>query len=172
MRAESADISVTLASDLQLCLYAHTHPQCFELYRPFSIPWHLSLHLLDRVLSQNRNHDIMVLSDLAKFGLESGVWIDEYKYQNKDNKHYKKYESVIFSMQCIIAKTFDSSLCYCCHLGSHLEYFRTRKTTTTICQSNSPNTTTVENYRKLDINFGQVEFCFKMAAILDTILNI
>ena len=25
---------------------------------------------------------------------------------------------------------------------------------------------------KLDINFGQVEFCFKMAAILDTILNI
>ena len=47
----------------------------------------------------------MVLSDLAKLGLESGVWIDEYKYQNKVNKHYEKYESVIFSVQCIIAKS-------------------------------------------------------------------
>ena len=48
----------------------------------------------------------MVLSDLAKGGLESGEWIDEYNYQNKDKKlHYKKYESVIFSVQCIIAKT-------------------------------------------------------------------
>ena len=94
--AESAGISVTLASDLQLCPYAHTQPQCCQLYRPFSIPWHLSLHLLDRVLSQSRNHDIMVLSDQAEFGLESGVWIDEYKYQNKDKKHYEKYESVIF----------------------------------------------------------------------------
>ena len=38
----------------------------------------------------------MVLSDLAKGGLESGVWIDEYNYQNKDKKlHYEKYESVI-----------------------------------------------------------------------------
>ena len=26
----------------------------------------------------------MVLSDLAKGDLESGVWIDEYNYQNKD----------------------------------------------------------------------------------------
>ena len=38
--------------------------------RPFSIPWHLSLHLLDRVFSQSRNYDIMVLSYLAKGGLE------------------------------------------------------------------------------------------------------
>ena len=29
-----------------------------------------------------------------------------------------------------------------------------------------------ENYRKKVINCDQVEFCFKMAAILDTILNI
>ena len=48
----------------------------------------------------------MVLSDLAKGGLESGVWIDEYNYQNKDKKElYKKYESVFFAVQCIIAKT-------------------------------------------------------------------
>ena len=42
---------------------------------------------------------------------------------------------------------------------------------TTIYQSNSPNTITVENYRKIIINCDQVEFRFKMAAILDTILN-
>ena len=47
--AESAGSSVMLASDLLLCPYAHTQPQRFQLYRPFSIPWHLSLHLLDRV---------------------------------------------------------------------------------------------------------------------------
>ena len=70
---ESASISVTLASDLQLCPYAHTQPQRFQLYRPFSIPWHLSLHLLDRVFSQSANYDIMLLSDLAKGGLESGL---------------------------------------------------------------------------------------------------
>ena len=47
----------------------------------------------------------MVLSDLVKGGLESCVWIDEYNYQNKDKKErYEKYESVIFSVQCIIAK--------------------------------------------------------------------
>ena len=89
MGAESAGISVTLASDLQLCPYAHTQPQRLQLYCPFSIPslpWHLSLHVFDRVFSQSRHYDIMVLSDLAKGGLESGVWIDEYSYQNKDKK--------------------------------------------------------------------------------------
>ena len=30
----------------------------------------------------------MVLSDLAKSGLESGAWIDGYNYQNKGKKHY------------------------------------------------------------------------------------
>ena len=84
MGAESAGISVTLASDLQLCPNAHTQPQRFQLYCPFSIPWHLSRHLLDRVFSKSRNYDIMLLSDLDKGGLESGVWIDEYNYQNKD----------------------------------------------------------------------------------------
>ena len=69
-------------SDLQLCPYAHTQPQRFQLYRPFSIPWHFSLHLLDRVFSQSRNYDIMVLSNLAK----CGVWIGEYIYQNKHKK--------------------------------------------------------------------------------------
>ena len=39
----------------------------------------------------------MVLSDLTKSGLESGVCIDEYNYQNKDKKqHYEKYESFFF----------------------------------------------------------------------------
>ena len=35
---------------------------------------------------QSKNYDIMVLSYLAKGGLESGVWIDEYDCQNKDKK--------------------------------------------------------------------------------------
>ena len=47
-----------------------------------------------------------------------------------------------------------------------------RRKKTIICQSNSPDTTTLENYQKIVINCDQVEFCFKMAAILDTILNI
>ena len=51
-----------------------------------------SLHLLDRLFSQGRDYDNMVLSDLAKGGLQSGVWIDEYNWQNKDKKlHYEKY---------------------------------------------------------------------------------
>ena len=32
----------------------------------------------------------MVLSDLAKGGLESGIWIDEYNYQNNDKKYITK----------------------------------------------------------------------------------
>ena len=103
--AESADISVTLASDLQLCPYVHTQPQRFQLYHPFSIPWHLSHHLLDRVFSQRRNFDIMVLSDLAKCGLQSGEWIDEYNYQNIDKNNIAKSMSLLFSLHCIKAKT-------------------------------------------------------------------
>ena len=46
---------------------------------------------------------------------------------------------------------------------------------TTTCQSNSPNTTHVENYQKIVINCDldfRLILAFKMAAILDTILNI
>ena len=102
MGAESAGISVTLASDLQLCPYAHTQPQRFELYHLFSIPWHLSLHLLDRVFSQGKNYDNMVLSDLAKGCLESGVWIDEHNYQNKDKNNFTKSMSLLF-FQCSVS---------------------------------------------------------------------
>ena len=56
-----------------------------SLVHSFSIPWHLSLQILDRLFSQSKNFDIMV-SDLAKGGLESDVCIDEYDYQNKDKK--------------------------------------------------------------------------------------
>ena len=49
--AESAGINVPLASDLQLCPYANNQPQHFQIYRPFSIPWHFSLHILDRLFS-------------------------------------------------------------------------------------------------------------------------
>ena len=40
----------------------------------------------------------MALSDQAKSGLESGVWIDGYDYQNKDKKHYhsKKISPLFF----------------------------------------------------------------------------
>ena len=49
----------------------------------------------------------MVLSDLAKGGLESGVWIDEYNYQNKDkNELYKKYESVFFFSAAYHSKNY------------------------------------------------------------------
>ena len=48
----------------------------------------------------------MVSSDQTKSGPESGAWVDGYNYQNKDKKHYhyKKQESVTFSVQCIIQK--------------------------------------------------------------------
>ena len=38
----------------------------------------------------------MVLSNLAKGGLESGVWIDEYNYQNKDKNNITKNMSQFF----------------------------------------------------------------------------
>ena len=56
------------------------------------------------------------LSDLAKVGMESGVWIDEYNYQQK--KNITKSMSVIFSVQCsknhviphsVIAAILDNS---------------------------------------------------------------
>ena len=85
--AESAGISKTLVSDLQLCPYAHTQPHRFSY---MSVRYTLAFisSSLDRVFMQSRNYDIMVLSDLAKGGLESGVWIDEYNYQfeNKSKK--------------------------------------------------------------------------------------
>ena len=86
MEAQATGLSVTLSSDLQLCPYSHTQPQRVQLYRPFSIPWHLSLHRLDREFSQSWDYGIIVLSDLAKGGLESGVWNDQYDYQNKNKK--------------------------------------------------------------------------------------
>ena len=60
------------------------------------IPWHLSLHFLDRVFSKSRNYDILVLSDLAKYGLKSGILIDEYNYQNKDKNNIMKSMSLLF----------------------------------------------------------------------------
>ena len=44
----------------------------------------------------------MILSDLAKGGLESGVWIDEYNYQNKDKNSITKSMSQFFfrAMYC------------------------------------------------------------------------
>ena len=68
---------------MSLCSYPTT---TFLVISSIQFPWHLSLHLLDRVFSQGKIYDNMVLSDLAKGGLESGVWIDEYNYQNKDKK--------------------------------------------------------------------------------------
>ena len=57
-----------------------------------------------------------------------GVWIDGYDSQNKDkNITMTKNKSVIFSVQCIIAKPCDSTPCYCCHLERHLKYFTTLK---------------------------------------------
>ena len=48
----------------------------------------------------------MVLSNLAKGGLESGVWIDGYNYQSKDKINItKSMIQLFFSVQCILAKT-------------------------------------------------------------------
>ena len=38
----------------------------------------------------------MVLSDLTKGGLESGVWIDEYDYENKTKIKITKSMSLLF----------------------------------------------------------------------------
>ena len=38
----------------------------------------------------------MISSDLAKGGLESGVWIDEYNYQHKDKNSIAKSMSLLF----------------------------------------------------------------------------
>ena len=51
---------------------------------------------MDKVFPQSRKYDSMVLSDLAKDDLESGVWIDEYNYQNKDKNSITKSLSLLF----------------------------------------------------------------------------
>ena len=38
----------------------------------------------------------MILSDLAIGGLQSGIWIDEYDYQNKDKNNITKSFSLLF----------------------------------------------------------------------------
>ena len=43
----------------------------------------------------------MILSDLAKGGLESGVWIDEYNYQNKDKNSIMKSMSLLFFFRAV-----------------------------------------------------------------------
>ena len=135
---------------MSLCSYPTT------TFRSLSIPWHLSLHLLDRVFSRSRNYDILVLSDLAKGGLEIG----ECNYQKKTKSNVTKSSCLLFFRAVYHSKK---------SVIAAIKYFKTKKTT--IYQSNSPNTITVENYRKIIINCDQVEFRFKMAAILDTILN-
>ena len=112
----------------------------------------------------------MVLTDPAKSGLESGVWIDGYIYQNKDKEITITNNKSLLYLLCSVSlqKPCDSPPCYCCDLGRHLEYFTPVKTTTR--QSNSSNTIAFENYLKIVIN---CDFDFmKIAAVLDTILNI
>ena len=48
----------------------------------------------------------IIISVPAKSSLEGGAWTDGYDYQNKDKKHYhyEKLESIIFSVQSIIAQ--------------------------------------------------------------------
>ena len=48
----------------------------------------------------------ILLSDLAKSGVESGAWVDGYDYQNKDKNIYntKNKSPLSFSMQSIIAQ--------------------------------------------------------------------
>ena len=72
-------------------------PSC-NIFSPFSIPLHLSLHLSDRVFSKSRNYDVMVLSDLAKGGLESDVWIDELPKTKAKNNITKSISLLFFSM--------------------------------------------------------------------------
>ena len=103
----------------------------------------------------------MVLSDLAKGGLESGVWIDEYNYQNKTKKElYKKYESV-FSSAVYHSKNYLVSHSVIAAILSIILNISKRRKQQQQCQSNSPNATTVENYRKIVINCDQVEFYLK-----------
>ena len=95
---------------------------------------------------------MFVLSDSAKSGLESSAWIDGYDYQNrhKKNYHYEKNKSVIYSEQCIVKKTMwfhNIHPVISAILDDILDILQ-RWNTTTSCQSNSPNATTVENYQK------------------------
>ena len=114
----------------------------------------------------------MVLSDLVKGGLESGVWIDEYNYQNKNKNKITKsmsllfYHAVYHSKNHVIPHSVIAAI-----LDIILNISKRRKQQQK-CQSNSPSITTAENYQKIVFNCYQVEFCFKKAAILDTILNI
>ena len=96
----------------------------------------------------------MVSSDLATSGLKSPAWIDWYDYQNKDRKlfyHYEKirghyfFHAMYHNKSHVMPHPVITAI-----LDSILNILQHWKTTTT-CQSNSPNTTTVENYQQIVI---------------------
>ena len=93
------------------------------------------------------NYDIMV-SELAKGGLESGVWIDEYNNQNKEKNNITKSMSLLFLCAVYHSKTHVIPHSVIAAILDVIFNISKRRKTTTICQSNSPNKTTVGNYQK------------------------
>ena len=88
----------------------------------------------------------MVLSDLAKGGLESRVWIDEYCYQNKDKKKNITKSAVYHSKNYVISHSVIAAI-----LDVILNISKRRKQqqyASHILQIKS----TVEIYRKIAVN--------------------
>ena len=86
----------------------------------------------EEIFSQSRNYyeNIMILwyyqiRPKVIWKVHGASWIDGYDSQNKDQiiNITKNKQSVIFFLQCIIAKTIWFPPCYWCHLRRHLKYF-------------------------------------------------
>ena len=79
-----------------------------------------------RIFYENNMILRFISSDPAKSGLGSGAWTNGYDYQNKDTQKtlpLRKNKSVIFQCSVSEQNPCDSTSCYFCHLGRHLEYF-------------------------------------------------
>ena len=104
----------------------------------------------------------MILSDLAKGGLESGVWIDEYNYQNKDKNSITKSMSLFFframyySKNHVIPKSVIAAI-----LDVILSISKRRKQQQYASQILQIQPL-LKIIRKILINCDQVNFAFKL----------
>ena len=110
----------------------------------------------------------MLLSDLAKSGLESDAWVDESDYQNKDKNITITKKSLLFFVKCIKANTmwFPTLLLLPSWTSFWIFYNAENNNNMPVKFS---KTTAAENYQKLIINCSwfQVKICFKMVGSLD-----
>ena len=104
-----------------------------------------------RIFYKNNMILWFILSDPAKSGLGSGALIKGYNDQNKDTQKHYHYIKISVIFQCSVSEQnpCDSTACFFCHLGHHLEYF------TTLKHNNNNN----NNNNNMSVKFSECNCC-------------